>query len=86
MNFRSARSNYGAAALYLKIVQIVGLVLILFGIFLSINGYGNMARMLPGIGMVTVGFFSLVAAQLMCAVIDNADQTREILELLKSKI
>ena len=89
------KTQYGLARSILPFVSFLGWVLLIIGISVSIfalfKGMSSgvdkllLAAILPGIGGVVMGAFTIMISQIALATSDSADQSREILKLLDKK-
>jgi len=80
--------KYKTTASLSALFQGIGIILVIVGIVMSLNGVG----FLVGIPIAISGFFLIAIAQVISAVVstsnsskETANNTREILELLKGK-
>ena len=85
------KSNYNTARTMSDILSVIGWIMVVVGVLgaliLASQGYSfNVLAMLPGLAIAISGLFMVVAAQVTKATVDNADQTREIMNLLRKKI
>ncbi|WP_139163814.1 hypothetical protein [Desulfoluna spongiiphila] len=85
-------SNYGTALSISALMSTIGWLIVVIGLVAIVIGFSEGSRSgvsfiaaLPGIGMSISGFFLVACAQVTRAVVDNADQTREILNILKER-
>ena len=86
------QSKYGVASgisVLLTVVGWLGFVaglFILLTILLNSKGDSNSElTLLPGLGLVVSGFLYIAVGQVIRATVDSADNTREILKLLKEQ-
>jgi len=87
----SYQSHYNTARTISDILSVIGWIMVVVGVLgaliLASQGYNfNVLAMLPGLAIAISGLFMVVAAQVTKATVDNADQTREIMNLLRKKI
>ena len=87
----SYQSNYNTARTMSDILSVIGWIMVVVGVLgaliLASQGHSfNVLAMLPGLAIAISGLFMVVAAQVTKATVDNADQTREIMNLLRKKI
>jgi hypothetical protein len=92
----SYNSDYGAARKVSMFISFLGWLVFAIGLIAAIGGiaaggnsrYGNemsLIAMFPGIGIAVSGLFLVAGGQVTRATVDNADHTREILNLLKDR-
>ena len=81
-------SKYGVARGLASLIEILGWLIVIGSIVL---GFNVPARELAGVvvffavaGMVLVGLFVIMGAQIVRATVDNADHTGEMLAIMKS--
>lgn len=84
----SYTSKYGVARGLASLIEILGWLIVIGSIVL---GFNVPARELAGVvvffavaGMVLVGLFVIMGAQIVRATVDNADHTGEMLTIMKS--
>jgi len=87
----SYQSHYNTARTISDILSVIGWIMVVVGVLgaliLASQGHSfNVLAMLPGLAIAISGLFMVVAAQVTKATVDNADQTREIMNLLRKKI
>ena len=72
------------------LICVGGVVVAFIGVFAGsarFSGGGlSFVAVLPGVGLAISGLFLVAAAQVARAAVDNADHTREILKILRTKI
>ena len=86
------KTNYGVARTVCTIVECIGWVIVLVGagvVILSLFERGSFGAnvysgIISGVGMAVTGFFMIMGAQVTRANVDNADYTREIMEVIKN--
>ncbi len=91
------QSNYGVARKISKFLSFIGWLVFAIGVVFSLAGLASGAQspyggsvtllaLLPGIGISISGLFLVAAAQVTRATVDNADHTREILNIIREKV
>ena len=81
------RSNYGTARGVSGFIAFIGWLVVFagfIGIFLAIDT--GVSALMFGLGTVISGLFLVMGAQVTQATVDNADHSREILNLLSQKM
>ncbi|MDU0111747.1 hypothetical protein RT723_01715 [Psychrosphaera aquimarina] len=87
-------SNYATAIGVSRFISFLGWVVFALGIIVLLIGVGKSSQygseallvtLFPSIGLTICGLFLVAAAQVTKATVDNADHTREILVLLRSR-
>jgi len=95
-NISTYQSNYGVARKISKFLSFIGWLVFAIGVVFALAGlasgtqsqYGEgvtLLALLPGIGISISGLFLVAAAQVTRATVDNADHTREILNIIREK-
>ena len=96
-NVSSVTSNYEVAQKIATIMSFIGWTIVVIGVMVALVGSAGMSQnpyarggsaiigLLPGIGMSISGFFLVAGAQVTRAMVDNADNTREILNLMREQ-
>ncbi len=83
------RSSYETTRKVSKFISLLGWVTFALGLIGAVMALGNhwdsLLAMLPGLGGAISGLFLVVAGQVSRATVDNADHTREILNILRNK-
>lgn len=83
-------SEYTVARVLQKLFIVLGWLLIIIGVLAAIAGMSDtcsnkLAAAIPGLAICFAGIITIAAAQITLAVIDTADNSRRILEELRSK-
>jgi hypothetical protein len=85
---QSQSSKYSTARGVAAFIGFLGWITVLGGIlsmvYAASQGLGGLGVLL-GIGVIIAGFLQVMGAQLVTATLDNADNTGEILALLKAR-
>jgi len=86
-------TNYNVARIGSKVISIVGLVLVLLGLITAViiianafdSRYGSLSLIAvsPSIGAIVSGILLIMGAQIGLAIVNNANQTKEMLTLIK---
>ena len=94
--FNDHKTGYGLARFILPFASLLGWILLIIGILVTIFGLSKgmksgidqllLLAVLPGLGAVMVGLFTIMIAQIALAVSDSADHSREIMKLLYRKM
>lgn len=88
------RSSYETTRKVSKFISLLGWVTFALGLIGAVMALGNywwgsywgaLLAMVPGLGSAITGLFLVVAGQVSRATVDNADHTREILNILRNK-
>jgi hypothetical protein len=88
------RSSYETTRKVSKFISLLGWVTFALGLIGAVMALGNyrwgpywgaLLAMVPGLVGVISGLFLVVAGQVSRATVDNADHTREILNVLRNK-
>ncbi len=83
------RSSYETTRKVSKFISLLGWVTFALGLIGAVmalgNDWGSLLEMLLGLGGAISGLFLVVVGQVSRATVDNADHTREILNILRNK-
>ncbi len=94
-NMEKAESNYSTAIGVANILMYCGWFIVAIGIIAAFMGLGSISKYAtglqilistgPGIGVAISGLFMVATSQVTRAVVDTADNSREMLKLLQNK-
>ena len=87
------KSQYGTARTVAVFISFLGWVGFVIGVLAAIISVVSVLpyraisilEILPGLGMAVSGLFLVAAGQVTRATVDNSDQTREILKVLRKQ-
>ena len=91
------RSEYETARKVSIFISLLGCLVFACGVIVALvgmaggmqSGYGggvSILAIVPGLGIAVSGLFLVAAGQVTRATVDNADHTREILNLIRDKV
>lgn len=86
---KNYHSSYEMASIVSIFVSLVGVVVFLAGVILSFSGISENASLietLARVGIAIAGLLLVSAGQVARATIDNADNTREMLNIIRKKL
>jgi len=91
--FKKLKTNYETTKFITAIIVFFGWLIVALGFAAVVAGVSTgintklsvaLVSSLPGIGIIVSGLFLVALGQVIVATVDNADQTREILNILRN--